>query len=231
MAAPHITIVAQTKHTDIMKVFLSVGSTYSETQERFVNAFELFLSQNGCERLTVGRGNYGAQQPILRARDLMENADAVVVLAFTRLRVEDATEKPGSAEEKKIRNVKYPTIWNQLEAAMAFGLNVPILVIVEEGLHQEAMLKDRLEFRALTTALDPAFFGRDEFKGVFADFKRIAVARARENARKPVSAASLTVAELLRDLRPDQLWKVGAAVIGVLSALAGGFFWIGKHLG
>jgi hypothetical protein len=29
-----------------MKVFLSVGATYSEAQERFVKAFEAFLNQN-----------------------------------------------------------------------------------------------------------------------------------------------------------------------------------------
>ena len=214
-----------------MKVFLSVGATFSDTQKRFVSAFETFLSQNGCERLTVGRGNYGAQQPILRAREFMEVADAVVVLAFTRLEVKRAIDKPDSAEQREIKNIRYPTIWNQLEAAMAFGLKLPLLVIVEEGLHQEAMLKDRLEFRALTTPVDPGFFSTDEFKGLFADFKRIAVERAQGSDRKRAQTASLTVAELLRDLRPDQVWKVGAAVLGLLSAVAVGAYWIGKHLG
>ncbi|MEO8630372.1 MAG: hypothetical protein ABI612_20085 [Betaproteobacteria bacterium] len=79
-----------------MKVFLSVGLTYSPVQERFVPAFEQFLSQNSCERLTVGRGNYTARQPILEAREMMEKADAMVVLGFTRTIVERAIEKPGS---------------------------------------------------------------------------------------------------------------------------------------
>ena len=189
-----------------MKVFLSVGATYSPDQEQFVSAFEVFLSQNGCERLTVGRGNLGAQQPILQARNLMEQADAVVVLAFTRIIVKKAIEKPGSERESEITDTSYPTIWNQLEASMAFGLKLPLLVILEDGLHQEAMLKDRLEFRAWVTRLDPRFFSSDEFKGVFADFKRIALERTTEKstARNP-RPASLTIGELVRDLRPDQL--------------------------
>jgi hypothetical protein len=85
-----------------MKVFLSVGATYSPLQEKFVRAFEEFLSQNGCERLTVGRGSYGAQQPILQTRELMDRADAVVVLAFTRIIVKKAIEKPGSRNETEI---------------------------------------------------------------------------------------------------------------------------------
>jgi len=215
-----------------VKVFLSVGSTYSEDQERFVVEFEKFLSQNGCERLTVGRGSYGAKQPILQTRELMETAEAVVVLAFTRFVVNKGVEKPGSKDQQEITNTRYPTIWNQLEASMAFGLKLPLLVILEEGLHQEAMLKDRLEFRAWTTALDPRFFRSDEFRGAFADFKRIAVERAadKHHARK-TSPDSLTIGELFRDLHPDQLWKVGGALAGLASALAVGAFWLGKHLG
>jgi hypothetical protein len=213
-----------------MKVFLSVGATYSEQQERFVSAFELFLSQNSCERLTVGRGTFTARQPILQARDLMETVDAIVVLAFTRTEVKLSVEKPGSPEATEIKNVKYPTIWNQLEAAMAFGLKIPLLVVVERGLHQEAMLKDRLEFRALTTPLDPEFFSTAEFKGVFADFKRIVNDRAKVTENKRAKTALLSVGDLLRDLRPDQLWKALAAVGTLLAAVAAAAYWVGKHV-
>lgn len=214
-----------------MKVFLSVGATYSEDQEQFVQAFEGFLVQNGCERLTVGRGSYTAKQPVLQTRDLMQTAEAVVVLAFTRLLVVDAVDKPGSKDQKKVVDTKYPTVWNQIEASMAFGLKLPLLVIVEEGLQQEAMLKDRLEFRVQSTPLNPSFFKSEEFKGVFADFKEIAAKRAAGN--KPVIEAqpdSMTIGELIRGLRPDQLWKIGAAVFTLLSALVGGAFWFGTKL-
>lgn len=214
-----------------MKVFLSVGATYSKGQERFVRTFEEFLSQNGCERLTVGRGSYGAKQPILQTRELMESADAVVVIAFTRLLVVRAVDKPDSKDQKEITDTRYPTIWNQLEASMAFGLKLPLLVILEEGLYQEAMLKDRLEFRVWDTPLDPGLFSSDEFKGAFADFKRIAVERAAgKNAVHNAQPASLTIGELIRDLRPDQLWKVGAALFTLVAALVAGAFWLGKHL-
>jgi hypothetical protein len=213
-----------------MKVFLSVGATYSEVQERFVAAFESFLGDTGCEKLTVGRGNYGARQPILQARELMEEADAVVVLAFTRLVVKKAIEKPDSNAEKEIKNTRYPTIWNQLEASMAYGLKLPLLVILEDGLHQEAMLKDRLEFRALITDLDPGFFKTEEFKGLFANFKRIALERRSTNHGHPSRIASLTVGDLLQGLRPDQLWKTAAALVGLLSATAAAAYWLGKTL-
>jgi hypothetical protein len=189
-----------------MKVFLSVGATYSEEQEKFVLAFEEFLIRNKCERLTVGRGSYTAKQPILQTRDLMQNADAVVVIAFTRILVVNAVDKPGSKGQKEITNARYPTVWNQIEASMAFGLKLPLLVILEDGLYQEAMLKDRLEFRVQPTPLDAGFFGTEEFKGVFEDFKQIAERRTAE--KKPVD-----------DIQ-----------VGLASALVAGAFWLGNHI-
>ncbi|MBV8544069.1 MAG: hypothetical protein JO093_22575 [Acidobacteria bacterium] len=213
-----------------MKVFLSVGATYSETQERFVKAFEAFLNQNECQRLTVGRGNYDPRQPILQARELIEASDAVVVLAFTRTLIRSAIDKPGSKDEKEIKDLRYPTVWNQLEAAMAFGLKRPLLVIVENGLTQEAMLKDRQEFRAVGTALDVSQLQTDEFKGMFGIFKQIVASRSAEVKRSQSSPVDTwTVGELLRSLRPEQIWKVAAAVAGILSAIAVAAYWVAKH--
>jgi hypothetical protein len=214
-----------------MKVFLSVGATYNEQQENFVSAFETFLSQNGCERLTVGRGSYFASQPIVAARDLMQTADGVVVIAFTRQLIEKAIDKPGSEnDEKEIRNRRYPTVWNQLEAAMAFGLEIPLLVIIEDGVYQEAMLKDRLEYRTLVTDLNDELFSSEEFRGIFLDWKRIAEERSKETVDH-VDVKSLTVGKLFKELSPDQFWKVGVALFGLLSGTAVAAYWIGKTFG
>jgi hypothetical protein len=213
-----------------MKVFLSVGATYNEQQESFVSAFETFLGQNGCERLTVGRGNYFASQPIVSARDLMQSADGVLVIAFTRQIIVKAIDKPESESEKEITNRSYPTVWNQIEAAMAFGLKLPLLVIMEEGVYQEAMLKDRLEYRALITKLDKKLFSSEEFRGIFSDWKRIAETRVNE-IEGQVDVKSLTIGKLIRELKPDQFWKVGVALFGILTGVAGAAYWIGKTLG
>jgi hypothetical protein len=215
-----------------MKVFLSVGATYTRQQEKFVAAFETFLVQNECVRLTVGRGNEPIRQPILEARDLMQAADAVVVLAFTRTIVRDAVEKPDAKDESTIRDTRYPTVWNQLEAAMAFGLDLPLLVIIEKGLHQEAMLKDRHEFRTLTTELSPDYFRTDEFKGMFAKFRGIALGRTTKTPAKSAAPPDVakffetaTVIEILRVFRPAQLVGMGSAVLGIAAASA----WAARH--
>lgn len=211
-----------------MKVFLSVGSTYNEQQESFVRAFETFLGQNGCERLTVGRGSYFSSQPINSAKELMQKADAVVVIAFTRQLIKSAFDKPNSESQKEITNKKYPTIWNQMEAAMAFGLELPLLMIIESGLNQEAMLKDRLEYRALVTDLNPEFFNTDEFKGTFLHWKSKCENSQKKNS---IDVSSLTVGMLLKSLTPAQLWKASASIIGVIVAVGSAAYWVGKTLG
>lgn len=171
-----------------LRVFLSVGKTYTEQQELFVSSFERLLHDYGCHRLVVGRDAPVARQPILQVRDLMKKADAVIVLAFTRYVVEKAVEMPDARQPEKtktVENIRYPTVWNQIEAGIAFGLKRPLLVIVEKGLKQEAMLKDRLEFRAIVEPLDPELLKQEEFKGIIADFVRIS--RRRSWLRLPLT--------------------------------------------
>ena len=210
-----------------MKIFLSVGATYNDEQEEFVQAFEMFLSQNNCERLTVGRGSYFSSQPINSARDLMKDADGVVVIAFTRQIVESAIDKPNSPGESKLVMEKIPTIWNQLEPAMAFGLDLPLLMIIERGLKQEAMLKDRMEYRALVTEITPQFFQSDEFKGTFSHWKDKALERKKE---KYVDINALTVGQILKALKPNQMYKFLAVVAGAVVSVSAATYWFVQNI-
>ena len=163
-----------------LRVFLSVGATYTQLQEYFVLSFESLLRDFDCERLVVGRDNPPSRQPVLEVRDLMNKADAVIVLAFTRVIVEKATEKPNAdnpEDTKVLHSLRYPTVWNQIEAGIAFGLQRPLLIIMEEGLNSEAMLKDRTEFKAITVPFDASILQEPDFKSRLSKF--VAIARLR----------------------------------------------------
>lgn len=173
-------IVRRALRSQKLRVFLSVGSTYTDDQELFVNTLERLLEEQGCERLVVGRDSPASRQPILQIRDLMRKADAVLVVAFTRYVIKKAIEKPGAKDPRdttELRRLRYPTVWNQIEAGIAFGLKRPLLVFVEEGIKQQAMLKDRLEFRAIVKPLRTEVLRGEEFPKILADF--ISIARRR----------------------------------------------------
>jgi hypothetical protein len=160
-----------------LRFFLSVGATYTKEQEDFVRAFERLLSETNVQRLVVGRDSPPSRQPILEVKDLMKRADAVVVLAFTRYVIASGVEKPDAnlpgQKQRAMVNERHPTVWNQIEASIAFGLGKPLFVLLEDGLKQEAMLKDRFEFMARSTSLDPNYFESQAFKSVFANFIKI----------------------------------------------------------
>lgn len=208
-----------------MKLFVSVGSTYSEEQEGFVQGLETFLQQNGCERLTVGRGRHYAKQPIAAAKDLMGQADGIIVVAFTRFLINSAAEKPGSDQASEICGRRTPTVWNHIEAAMAYGLGVPMFMIIEEGLYQEAMVKDRYEYRALVTKIDKKFLLSEEFIATFKDWQ--AAIALRKPSEPEIDVSTLTLGKISRNLTPGQIWSFGAAIFSLLSIVAAAAYWIG----
>lgn len=166
-----------------LRVFLSVGATYTKQQEDCVLGFERMLVEYDFERLVVGRDNPPAKQPLLEVKELMLKSDAVVVLAFTRYVIIKGVEKPKANlpyhEESTIKEKRFPTVWNQIEAGIAFGLNKPLLVLVEHGLEQEAMIKkDRLEFMARIIDLDPKQFETQDFRKAFVKFAKEARRRS-----------------------------------------------------
>lgn len=157
-----------------LRIFLSVGTTYTKEQEYFVKEFETFAKSLNLVLLDTGRHSHVSRQPVLDIREKIRKANAVVVLSLVRYVIKDGIEKPGADLPKHvpepIKERSYPTVWNQIEAGIAFGLGKPLLVILDESIQPEAMLKDRLEFRAIKVSSDPSAFNSDPFKAVFCDF-------------------------------------------------------------
>jgi hypothetical protein len=140
-----------------------------------------------------------------------------VVIAFERTRIVTGYEKPDSPQQKEIFNERHPTVWNHMEAAMAYAQKVPILTFVQPGLKRQGMLSDRFEWKAMETELDPSFLLTEEFRQVFGEW--IALVRNRPN-RQPVKdfdPGDLKVGALLQQLNAKQ----ATAAIMLLLAAAG----------
>lgn len=167
------------KRSSRLRVFLSVGAQYTNRQKDFVDQLRLFIDAKGIERLEVSSDSPRAKQPLLEIREFIGSCDAVVVLAFTRYVIYSGVEKPDADRSSKhkelpITGERHPTVWNQIEAGIAYGLGKPILLIMEEGMKQEAMLKkDRLEFQTISCAIEGSFLRTEAFTGIFSDFVSI----------------------------------------------------------
>lgn len=119
-------------------IFISVGSGLAPGQERFVAAVEAALRRHGWGAVTLGR-NLHSDGALDAIHTLVRDTSGTLVIAFARLRITAAIERPASAGATSIPPRELPTVWNQIEAAMAYQAGKPLLLL-EAGLHPEGLL-------------------------------------------------------------------------------------------
>lgn len=154
------------------KIFLSVGSKPDERQEIFVQAVEQHLQAHGFTPQTVGRNYFTSQQPLRAIDELMRQCIGSVIIAYERLHIGNGVERRGSPLEQELQAVNLPTVWNQIEAAMAYTLGHPLMVLVENGIKIEGLLEARYDWYVQSVDLDRVALQEPSYVGVFADWKR-----------------------------------------------------------
>jgi hypothetical protein len=216
------------------KVFLSSGRTETPQQDAFVNAVIQCLQDEGFE---VVRALWSSEQPLKPIWRKLKECAGTTVIAFERLHFEAGVEFRRSTKERPLRDTSVPTVWNQIEAAMAYTLNHPLFVVVEEGLREEGLLEGRYDWYVQRVRLDPAVLSEREFRGVLNDWKDRVAERQAELTRgisvpgtisSPPNPDALTVAQLLGALKPAQLWGVVAAIATALATVFTAAFALGS---
>ncbi|MEP6636093.1 MAG: hypothetical protein ABJB97_05155 [Acidobacteriota bacterium] len=209
-----------------MNVFVSVGGTATEQQEAFVRAVEDRLRSEGLVPHTVGRNTFSADAPLKTVTELLDNCSGAVVIAFERSYFGSGAEKRGGPNEVALTDVKLPTPWNHIEAAMAYTRGLPLMVIVEAGLKSEGLLERGYDWYVQWVRLETVALNSIEFNGVFASWKQ-KMAQTPKKRSLSKTPSDLTVAELIGGLKAAQLWSVVVA----LAALVAGAFALGAKLG
>jgi hypothetical protein len=120
-----------------INVFLSVGGTATEPHRRFVAAIEQVLRQSGFLPRTV-RGIAGTPLPAIAHE--MRRCAGTAVIALERVHAPAAVEFRGARRQQFIDGLSLPSVWTQVEAALAHSLGHPLLVVAERGLRREGLL-------------------------------------------------------------------------------------------
>jgi hypothetical protein len=210
-----------------LNVFVSVGGTATEQQEAFVRSVEDRLRSEGLVPHTVGRNTFSADAPLKAVTQLLDQCSGTVVIALERSYFASGTEKRGGPKEAALSDVKLPTPWNHIEAAMAYTRGLPLMVIVEAGLKSEGLLARGYDWYVQSVKPEAAALHTNEFNGVLASWKQKMV-ETPKRASASKSPSDLTVAELLGGLRPVQLWSV---LVAFAAVVAGAFARGGKLFG
>jgi hypothetical protein len=208
-------------------VFLSVGTPFLPKQEAFVQAIEQHLRTSGLTPRAIDRTDYRkAGEPLNNTVELMKECSGTVVIAFERKYIRDGAEKRDSPNERQMVQEKTPTVWNHIEAAQAYMLDHPVLVIAEDDLHREGLLEDRYDWYVQWASLDLSTLNHQRFKGIFekwkAEVEQYHQARQERNNETvtELDPSRLTVGQLIGALTTGQLWAIVAAIFTAASAIA-----------
>lgn len=208
-----------------LDIFISVGGTANEQQESFVRAVEDRLRSEGLVPHTVGRNTFSADAPLKTVTELLDKCAGTVVIALERMYFPLGIDKRGGANESKLTEIKLPTPWNQIEAAMAYSRGHPLMVIVESGLKSEGLLEQGYDWYVQWVKPEIAALSTTEFNGVLASWKQKMLNPSQSRVKTKVTS-ELTIAELIGGLKPAQLWSI----VGALITLVVGAFALGAKL-
>jgi hypothetical protein len=167
-----------------LNVFVSVGGTISDKQESFVRAVEDRLRSEGLIPHTVGRNAFSIDAPLRTVTELMDKCVGCLVIALERSYFPNGMEKRGGPKEAPLTNVKLPTPWNQIEAAMAYSRGLPLMVVVEDGLRSEGLLERGYEWYVQWVTPEAASLHSNEFNGVLANWKQKMLSTATKPVKK-----------------------------------------------
>ncbi|MGR3515015.1 MAG: hypothetical protein ACU0GG_19815 [Paracoccaceae bacterium] len=208
-----------------MRVFLSVGSPKDEEQEKFIAAFETRLRHSGFLPQTVGRDYRTNDRPIVQIKNLMASCDAVAVLALERTFIETGAEKRGGDDEKPLTNVILPTAWNQVEAALAYSNDKPLLMVVEKGIRLEGFIDFGNDWFVHQLEPHEGSLQSSELASLLSDWRLRAEARSKSSSvRHTESIDQLGLGQILARLTLSS-W---AALIAILSTLVALAYWFGS---
>jgi hypothetical protein len=211
-------------------IFVSLGATATQLQEDFVRAIEDRLRSEGLVPHTVGRNTFSSDAPLKAVTELMNKCSGAVVIALERSYFPSGISKPGGPNQSPLQEIRLPTPWNHIEAAMAYSRGLPLLVIVEAGLRHEGLLEKGYDWYVQEVSLSPAALATPQFNGVLNSWKQKVESSVTVSEHCPSSMSKvidqMTVGELIAALKPAQLWSV----LGGIAALLTGAFLLGAKL-
>ena len=117
-------------------IFLSVGRPYNEKYENFTDALIKFGRDRGFNLQSVGYNVGTHNRPLVKITEVLGNSKGAIIVAFSRIHIREGSEKGVDLTETHIT-----TPWNQIEAAIAYVQNLPLLVVAEKGLKKEGLIE------------------------------------------------------------------------------------------
>ncbi|MGO4694428.1 hypothetical protein AB4Z50_09110 [Paenibacillus sp. 2TAB26] len=116
-----------------INIFVSRPNALDNNQRSTVQILQELLETRGMSARTIGATDFPNVSPMKAVEHLMKECSGAVILGFPQLIVQKGISKPNTQQETSIKNKFLPTPWNHIESSMAFMLQLPMLVIRNQG--------------------------------------------------------------------------------------------------
>lgn len=113
----------------MIDIFISRPTILPEIYESSFQAFERFLDSKSIQPRRLGRSDYSRKPPLLGVIDLIKVCKGAIIIGYPQYKIFGHITKAG--EEEKVFNFLIPTPWNQIEAALAYQSQIPVMVIAQ----------------------------------------------------------------------------------------------------
>lgn len=116
-------------------VFVSCPTALSPSQDACRKLVLRELDHHNLEPRAIGRSDYPTGLALREVIVLARHCSGGVILGFEQFHAPGGIWKRGAKEQRKQSGaVRLPSPWNHMEAAVLFGLGLPLLVFAEEGI-------------------------------------------------------------------------------------------------
>jgi len=164
-------------------VFISIGRPLSKAQEDFKLALISAIKARGLVPRTVGArpedSDVPHDRPIEQIRRVLTQCDGAVVVGYEKHMADKLRTNSPAANPGEMSMVRFPTSWNQAEAAMAFYAGMPLLLITEEGVYGECILEDGVVGAVARLGINAGSVWDDVFQRRITSWAADVAARAR----------------------------------------------------
>ncbi|MFY9925005.1 MAG: hypothetical protein WAK51_11040 [Opitutaceae bacterium] len=209
---------------DNPKVFISVGSNGSQIQRDATEIIFSLMTGAGLSPRQLEKNEWSSEQPLRAIRRVIEQCHGAVIVAFTRYEFTSGIERAKGDATIALGVTHFPTVWNQIEAALAYGRDIPLLVICEKGLREDGLLEGRYDWKIFWTDFTTPDLYSERFSGFLQSWKKLvddhvkAAIIGHESSEFDITKLSLK--RILGALTLPQLWALLAVVVSLLSSVA-----------
>lgn len=133
-----------------IRVFLSRPNPFTTEQDYLIKQLKEFFNDMNIETITLEAQDYTPYESLTTLNEMIRRCYGMVILAFGQTFIQNGTVKKGAikeknffdSEEKDLSDIWVTSAFCQIEGAIAISNDIPILIVKEEHLKIEGILKE-----------------------------------------------------------------------------------------